>query len=351
MANGHTAQVTFGQIGCGYWGPNLLRNVAASPRCHMKWVAEASPARQAYVTSTHPDVRIAEDAEPLLNDDEVDAIIVATPAATHFELARLALQAGKHVLVEKPLAQTVSEVDELAALARDKDLVLMAGHTFLYNAAVTHLQRLVASGDLGELFYIYSQRVNLGQVRSDVNAWWNLAPHDVSILLHLMNGTGPADVTATGVAYLQPGIQDVAFGSLIWDHGPMAHIHVSWLDPDKIRRMTVVGSRKMVVYDDISDNKIAIYDKGFDRVPRSGERMDYDHFEGIQLVQRSGDVSFPPINFVEPLAVEIDHFVDCITNGSTPLTGAAHAREVVRILDLADRSMSSSAVTSGNAGD
>jgi predicted dehydrogenase len=186
---------------------------------------------------------------------------------------------------------------------------------------------------LGRLYYIYSQRLNLGQVRSDVNAWWNLAPHDVSILLYLMNGELPASVSAVGVSYIQPGIEDVVFATLQWASGVTGHIHVSWLDPGKIRKMTLVGSRKMVVYDDVSDDKIMIFDKGVDRVPKIGERMDYDQSGSYQLIHRTGDIWLPKISFQEPLKTEAAHFLDCLRNGEAPLTGPKHARDVVAVLE------------------
>ena len=189
----------------------------------------------------------------------------------------------------------------------------MAGHTFLYNAAVRYAKNLLDNGELGQLYYIYSQRLNLGQVRSDVNAWWNLAPHDVSILLYLMKDELPVSVSAVGVSYIQPGIEDVVFATLRWANGVTGHIHVSWLDPGKVRKMTLVGSRKMVNYDDVSDDKIMIFDKGVDRVPKIGERMDYDQSGKYQLVHRTGDILLPKFQFQEPLKIEAAHFLECLS--------------------------------------
>jgi predicted dehydrogenase len=256
-------------------------------------------------------------------------------------MARKALQAGKHVFVEKPMAMAVAEVDELDRLAKAGGLTLMVGHTFLYNAAVRYTKKLIDQKDLGALYYIYSQRLNLGQVRSDVNAWWNLAPHDVSILLYWMNGELPVKVAAQGIAYIQPGVEDVVFATLGWANGVTAHIHVSWLDPGKVRKMTLVGSRKMVEYEDIGDNKIAIYDKGVDRIPQIGERMDFDSPDNYQLVHRSGDIHLPRVDFQEPLKLEAGHFLECIRTGQQPLTGARHARDVVAILDLGQQALKS----------
>ncbi len=337
-------KITIGQIGCGYWGPNVLRNFSAQQDCWVKLVAEINPERQAYVRANFPRSEVVADVDALLNDPEIDAVIVATPAATHHALTKQALESGKHVFVEKPLATSTEQADELVNLAAKTGKTLMAGHTFLYNAAVRYAKKLLADESLGQLYYIYSQRLNLGQVRSDVNAWWNLAPHDVSIMLFLMNDELPASVSATGVSYIQPGIEDVVFATLKWANGVTGHIHVSWLDPGKIRKMTLVGSRKMVVYDDVSDDKIKIYDKGVDRVPKIGERMDYDQSGDYQLIHRTGDILLPKISFQEPLKTESAHFLECLRNGQPPLTGPKHARDVVAVLEAAQ-----TALTSGRA--
>jgi predicted dehydrogenase len=299
----------------------------------VKFVVEISPERQAYVRANFPKSQVVSDLDSVLKDPEIDAVIISTPASSHFELAKQVLESGKHAFVEKPLATSTEQADELVALAAKTGKTLMAGHTFLYNAAVRYAQKLLRDESLGRLYYIYSQRLNLGQVRSDVNAWWNLAPHDVSILLYLMNGELPASVSAVGVSYIQPGIEDVVFATLQWASGVTGHIHVSWLDPGKIRKMTLVGSRKMVVYDDVSDDKIMIFDKGVDRVPKIGERMDYDQSGSYQLIHRTGDIWLPKISFQEPLKTEAAHFLDCLRNGEAPLTGPKHARDVVAVLE------------------
>ncbi|HEY6121814.1 MAG TPA: Gfo/Idh/MocA family oxidoreductase, partial [Pyrinomonadaceae bacterium] len=325
-------QITIAQIGCGYWGPNLLRNFSAQQDCWMKFVADTNNDRLAYVEANFPTTRTVRDIDSVLADPEIDAVIIATPAASHYELTKQALAAGKHVFVEKPLATSTALADELVALAAANKRTLMAGHTFLYNAAVRYAKKLLDEGELGHVYYIYSQRLNLGQVRSDVNAWWNLAPHDVSILLYLMKDELPVSVSAVGVSYIQPGIEDVVFATLTWANGVIGHIHVSWLDPGKVRKMTFVGSRKMVVYDDVGDDKIMVFDKGVDRVPKIGERMDYDQFN-YQLIHRTGDVWLPRISFQEPLKVEAAHFLECLRTGETPLTGPKHARDVVAVLE------------------
>src|SRR6185369_14190757 len=292
-----------------------------------------SPERQGYVRANFPKSQVVSDLDSVLKDPEIDAVNISTPASSHFELAKQVLESGRHAFVEKPLATSTEQADELVALAAKTGKTLMAGHTFLYNAAVRYARKLLSDESLGRLYYIYSQRLNLGQVRSDVNAWWNLAPHDVSILLYLMNGELPASVSAVGVSYIQPGIEDVVFATLQWASGVTGHIHVSWLDPGKIRKMTLVGSRRMVVYDDVSDDKIMIFDKGVDRVPKIGERMDYDQSGSYQLIHRTGDIWLPKIHFEEPLKTEAAHFLDCLRNGEPPLTGPKHARDVVAVLE------------------
>lgn len=312
----------------------------------MKFVAETSPERRAYVEANFPKSKAIDDYDAVLNDAEIDAVIIATPAASHSDLVRRALEAGKHVFVEKPLATTTAAADELIRVAAKNSKTLMVGHTFLYNAAVRYAKKLVDEEALGQIYYIYSQRLNLGQVRSDVNAWWNLAPHDVSILLYLMNDELPVSVSAHGISYIQPGIEDVVFATLTWATGVSAHIHVSWLDPGRVRKMSIVGSRKMVVYDDISDDKIAVLDKGVDRVPKAGQSMDYDNFNNFQIFHRMGDVLLPRIDFQEPLKVEAAHFLDCLRNGRQPLTGPKHARDVVAVLEAGGRSLREHAAVS-----
>ena len=331
--------ITVAQIGCGYWGPNLLRNFWANPSCCVKTVVEISAERRSYVERNFPSVEASDDYDKVLKDPDIDAVVIATPAADHYKLTKAALLAGKHALVEKPMAMRASEAEELSQIARAQRRILMVGHTFLYNGAVRYVRDMIERQDAGRIFYFYIQRLNLGQARSDVNAWWNLAPHDISILLYLMGGELPESVSATGVDYLQPGIEDVVFARLTWPNRVTAQIHVSWLDPHKVRKMTLVGSRKMVVYDDVNEHKISVLDKGFDLVPRAGQEMDYDQPPGFQLVHRAGDVVLPKINLEEPLKVEVEHFIDCIENDRAPLTGPEHARDVVAILEAGQRSL------------
>jgi predicted dehydrogenase len=323
------------QIGCGYWGPNLLRNFSALPRCEVRYVVDSSPERRGFVEANFPRSRAVVSSEIALQDPEVNAVVIATPAASHYQLALEALRLGKHVFVEKPLATRASEVDQLAQTAREKKLIVMAGHTFIYNAAVRYVREMIVRGELGEIRYIYSQRLNLGRIRQDIDALWNFAPHDISIIQFWLGNIEPVSITRQGMAYMQEGIDDVVFLNLEYPSSVIANIHVSWLDPQKVRKIIVVGSRKMVVYDDIAESKIAIFDKGIDRKAFLGENMDFDNPRPLQFNYRSGDILLPQIQFVEPLRVEAQHFRDCIFDGEEPLTGLKHARTVVSILERA----------------
>jgi predicted dehydrogenase len=336
-----TSKIVLAQIGCGYWGPNLVRNFSALPDAHVKYVVDSSAERRAFVEANFPRTKAVEDAKIVFSDPEVSAVVIATPAGTHFAVACDALSAGKHIFVEKPLATRVAEVDILQQLAKARGLVVMAGHTFIYNAAVRYVKKLIDANELGDIRYIYSQRLNLGRIRSDIDALWNFAPHDISIIQYWLGNTEPSDVTRHGMDYMQNGIEDVVFMNLRYPNKIMANIHVSWLDPQKVRKMIVVGSRKMVVYDDIADDKIAIYDKGIDRKAVLGQNMDFDVPRPVQFNYRSGDILLPQVKFAEPLRAEAEHFVECISQNREPITGIAHARTVVSILERAHATLRS----------
>jgi predicted dehydrogenase len=312
-----------------------LRNFSALPGSSVKYVVDSSPERRAFVEANFPFSRAIETHQTVLEDPSVDGVVIATPAASHFSLVRDALDAGKHVFVEKPLATKVAEVDELSNRATKRNLVVMTGHTFVYNSAVRYVKRLIDAGELGELRYIYSQRLNLGRIRSDIDALWNFAPHDISIIQYWLDDPEPISIGRQGMAYMQEGIEDVVFLNLEYPGKVIANIHVSWLDPQKVRKMIIVGSRKMVVYDDIAENKLLIYDKGIDRRAILGENMDFDNPEGPQFDYRTGDILIPEVKFAEPVRVEAEHFVNCIRNSQEPLTGLSHARTVVSILERA----------------
>ena len=326
-------------VGAGYWGPNLIRNFAAADGCRLLCICDESASRLAATGGTYPGVSLASRFEDLLADPAIDAVAVATPAGTHFDLTKAVLSAGKSAFVEKPLAMTVAECEELIALTEKAGVVLMVGHTFEFNAAVEFVEDLIRRRELGEIYYIYSQRLNLGVVRQDVNALWNLAPHDVSIALRWL-GRMPTTVSARGHTYLQEGIEDVVYLDLKFADGVAVHIHVSWLDPGKVRSTTVVGSRKMVVYDDGStDGKVQIFDKGIDKEHMDGSLGEFDSFGKFQLTRRAGDVLIPRIDFPEPLGRECAHFVECVTEGKRPLTDGENGMRVVQVLEAATRSL------------
>ena len=325
--------------GLGHWGPNLARNIAALSDAQLHTLCDTRPARLEHVGRQYPGAKRQASFDAVLEDPEVDAVIIATPVHTHFELAAAALGAGKHVLVEKPLAQTSVQCQELITLSEKRGVVLMVGHVFLYNAAVRRVKEYITSGELGEIYYVYSQRLNLGIVRQDVNALWNFAPHDLSILCYWLDAE-PERVFARGYSFLQPGIDDVVFMTLDFPGGIGANVHISWLDPNKVRRMTVVGSRKMVVYDDVSaDAKIVVYDKGVVKKPNVTPSLGcYETFGEFQLLLRAGDVLIPKLDFVEPLKAECQHFVECIRTKRRPLTDGNDGLQVVRVLEAAERS-------------
>ncbi len=328
-------EVRIGVIGCGYWGPNHIRNFSTlkGQGAHMVVAADRDESRRKHVAELYPWVRVEEDAGAVIEDKGVDAVIVATPVASHYSLAKRVLAAGKHLLVEKPFVTDPSEADELVALAREKRRVLMVGHTFEYTAAVNQMRDIVARGEIGEVLYVRSLRVNLGLFQKDINVLWDLAPHDVSILLYVLQKM-PTHVSAVGNAHVTEGVEDVAVVSLEFGASLMATVIVSWLDPRKVREMTVVGNRKMLVYDDVSSNeKIRIYDKGVD-----GPRH-YDSFGEFQYSYRYGDITTPMIREYEPLRAECAHFVECIRTGATPRSSGEVGARVCRVLSSAQTSL------------
>ncbi|MCJ7563468.1 MAG: Gfo/Idh/MocA family oxidoreductase [Candidatus Aminicenantes bacterium] len=328
------------QIGCGYWGINLLRCFLQNPRVSLVGVAELSQKRIGDLAKRYPAIPATSEHRELINGP-ADAVVIATPAANHFELAKECLLKDKHVFVEKPIALNVRDAEELVRLAEGRNLRLMVGHTFEYNAAVRMLRNYLEKGEVGEVYYLYGARLNLGRVQSDINAMWSLAPHDLSILLYILQKM-PVAVAARGFSFLQPGIEDIVFMILDFPGDVHAHIHVSWLDPNKARLLTVVGSEKMIVYDDTSlDAKIRIFDKGITRNAVDQSLGEYDSFEKFQLILRAGDVAVPHFIFPEPLQVECDHFVECIEKRQTPLTDGRDGLHVVNILEAAQQSLKS----------
>jgi predicted dehydrogenase len=329
------ATVGIAVVGLGHWGPNLLRNFADTPDARVVAGCDARAELLERHRARYPAVRFVSRYEELLADPEVQAIALATPAAAHEAMAEAALRAGKHVLVEKPIATSSAGARRLIEAARAASRVLMVGHTFEYNPAVLRLREVVQGASFGRPVYAYTTRVNLGQIRDDVNAMWNLAPHDISILLFLF-GEPPVAVSATGKAFVRPQQEDVVFVYLEFPSGAVAHVHVSWLDPSKVRRVTVVGERQMAVYDDLdAEAKLRIYDKGVDQqvVPHEGGLFDY------ALKLRAGDIVCPQIAWKEPLLLECAHFVECVVKGERPRTDGENGLRVTRVLEAAQESL------------
>jgi predicted dehydrogenase len=319
-------------IGAGAWGINHVRAFARSKGAALTMVCDPGESARARAQAMAPQARLGKDLRDALEASDVDAVVLATPAKQHAEQASLALQAGKHVLVEKPLAFNAADAQAVVALADAQKRTLMVGHLMLYHPAMARLKTMVAQGELGRILYIYSVRVNLGRVRQDENALWSLAPHDISMISNLLDDQ-PESVSARGGTYLQEKIEDVVFVNLKFRSGVSAQIQVSWLDPRKERRLTIVGSQKMVEFDDVNPvEKLRIYDKGFDRPPAFTE---YAQFLSI----RNGDIHIPQIPMVEPLEVECRHFIECVAEGKRPLTDGASALCVVRVLEAAQKSL------------
>jgi predicted dehydrogenase len=320
-------------IGCGYWGPNLIRNYVQSNKIEQVICCDLDKKRLDRMKGLYPSVETSLDYKELLDRPDLDAVAIATPVKTHHPIAKEFLSGGKHVFVEKPLTHSCETAAELIHLADEKEKVLMVGHTFEYTAAVNKIKTIIESGELGKVLYISSIRVNLGLFQPDINVIWDLAPHDISIILYLMGET-PVSVNSQGRAYLKHDIEDVATTTLNFKNGVIAFVHNSWLDPNKIRRTTIVGSRRMLVYDDIeTQEKIKIYDKGVDVPPY------YDTYADFQFSYRYGDIYSPRIDDYEPLKKVCDHFIECINKGRTPLTDGYSGFRVVSILEAASKSL------------
>jgi predicted dehydrogenase len=325
--------LNIGVVGLGYWGPNLARNFDSLDDCHLKTVCDLSVERLKHITSLYPSVTGENDFEKLLQDPELDAIVIATAVRTHYPLAKASLLAGKHTLIEKPLAGTSEQCEELVSIAREKGLILMVGHTFLYSPAIRKIKEIVDSGNIGEIRYISSRRLNLGIFQNDINVAWDLAPHDLSIILHIL-GEQPQSVNCQGSAHITPGIEDVTTMSLQFSNQRSAIVQSSWLDPRKVREMTIVGSKRMILYDDIAlQEKIKIFDARVETPPH------YDTFAEFHYAYHHGDIQIPFIKQEEPLKNECQHFLECIRNDRTPLTCGQNGAEVVRILEASSKSL------------
>jgi predicted dehydrogenase len=319
------------QVGTGAWGANLVRNFGALAECNLKLLCDTDERSLARALKFAPGAKTTPDPQAIADDESIEAVAVASPAVTHYELAKKFLAAGKDVFVEKPMTLRAVEAEELVQLAESQKRILMVGHLLLFHPAVVQLTTLLRNGELGQPRYVYSQRTNLGKVRPDENAMWSFAPHDLAVMLHFLDSE-PEDVSARGEDFLQDGIQDVVFLYLRFPEGYLAHAHVSWLDPHKVRRTTVVGSKKMAVFDDQEPTeKLRIYDKGVD----AGEVVDYARSISV----RSGDIWVPRIDMTEPLRLECRHFLECVRTRNTPLTDGRHGLRVIRVLDAAARSL------------
>jgi predicted dehydrogenase len=322
-------QVRVGVVGLGYWGPNLARNLGAIPGCEVSWLCDASEEARTTLERSFPGARTTEVLGDLLDDPQLDAIALATPVPTHADLAVAVAEAGKHCFVEKPLATTAADAERAVRAAEAARTTLMVGHLLEYHPAVTRLKELIDAEELGELYYVYGNRLNLGKLRADENALWSLGAHDVSVALHLI-GEEPEECEAQGASYVRDGVQDVVFCYLRFPSGIVAHLHLSWLDPHKERRLTVVGARRMATFDDMQiEGKLTIYDKGFDEDTQSwGE-----------YIARTGDTFSPRIPNSEPLRLECEHFIDCIRTGERPRSDGLSGLRVVRVLERLQQSL------------
>lgn len=324
-----------GVIGCGYWGPNIIRNFSQMSRTEVSRVCDLDQERLAHIRRLYPTIQTSTLYQEIINDPDIQVVAVAAPINTHYEFAKQALKQGKHVFVEKPLAASSQEAEELISLARDTGRKLMVGHTFLYTSAVRKIKEIIDSGELGEIYYINAQRLNLGLFQKDYNVVWDLAPHDISIVLYLLDKE-PVSVQSFGACHINPVIEDVATLALDFGNNLIAFLQMSWLDPDKVRKMTVVGSKKMLVYDDIQPaEKIRIYDKGVE-----GPKY-YDSFAEFHYSYKYGDVLIPKIDGGEPLQTELEHFIDCILEDKTPLTNGENGLQVLRVIEQAQSCLQS----------
>jgi predicted dehydrogenase len=321
-------------VGAGGWGRNLVRNYAQLPEANLRYVCDLSEATRNQVARQYPTTKVVRDYDAILADPALQAVVIATPGNTHYALGKKALEAGKDVYIEKPFTLSVSDAEDLLACAERLGRILMVGHLLEYHPVVVRLRDMIRNGELGRVYYIYTQRLNLGTVREDENALWNFAPHDISVILYLL-GKEPVDVSARGQSYLQKGIEDVVFLTLNFGEAGMAHVHVSWLDPHKTRKMTIVGSRKMAVFDDLeASEKLRVYDKGAEF------NTNYDTFaEYVGL--RFGDIVMPYIKSGEPLRIESLHFIDCVSKRKRPVSDGQDGLRVVKVLEAAQKSLQS----------
>jgi len=327
--SGEERTVRVAVAGLGYWGPNIARNMAAIGGCEVTWLCDASEQARERIAGSFPSARTTGDLADVLADESVDAVALATPVPTHAELAEAVLDAGKHCFVEKPLATNAADAERVAQAAERAGRILMVGHLLEYHPAVTRLKELIDADELGELYYIYGNRLNLGKLRADENALWSLGAHDVSVALHLI-GEEPVECFAQGASYVRDGVQDVVFCFMRFPSGVVSHLHLSWLDPHKERRITVVGAKRMASFDDmLIEGKLTVYDKGFDE----------DTTTWGEYIARTGDIFSPRIPNREPLRLECEHFVECVRTGAAPRSDGASGLRVVRVLQALQESL------------
>lgn len=332
--------VNIGVIGCGYWGPNLIRNFNQIEECNVIWCVDLNDDRLKHMKKLYPNLKTSNDFMDIINDEKVEAIVIATPVSLHYKLAKEALHVGKHVLIEKPITDNSKDANELIKLAENKNKILMVDHTFEYSSPVIKVKEILDKEELGKIFTIDMIRVNLGLFQKDINVIWDLAPHDISILLYLLNKF-PVSVKAEGMDYIQSDISDDVHLTLKFPDKIMVHMHVSWLDPLKIRKVTIVGNKKMLVYDDTKQHeKITVYDKGV-VVEKNNLPKDkyYDTWEEFNLVYKSGDVYTPKLDNKEPLNVMCRQFLDCIKTGNKPLSDGLSGLRVVKIIEALQESL------------
>jgi predicted dehydrogenase len=329
-----TKQVGIAILGCGYWGINYVRVFSELPESRVVAVCDQRTERLQEVGRRFPGMQLITETEDVLGLDGVDAVVVCTPATTHYNVTRRCLEMGKHILVEKPITTTATDAEALTTLAESEGLILMVGHTFLYNPGVKKLKEYIKQGDVGRLYYLYARRTNLGPIRRDVNALWDLAPHDVSIFNYLLDST-PKWVSAVGAKVLRNHREDVGFISLGYQSNIVGHIHVSWADAYKVREVVVVGSDKRVVFNDLNPfERVRAYEKGVTLM--EPEASSYGEY---QFLMREGDIISPRVEVSEPLKNQCSHFLECVTHGTRPLTGGWEGQEVVRVMEAIDRSI------------
>lgn len=322
-------KINIGIIGCGYWGPNFVRNLTHLSNTTVIAVCDMNPQRLSYIQQLYPTIKTSTDYRSVINNHKIDAVIIATPATTHYRLTKESLLKGKHVLVEKPIATNIAEAKETIELSVKKKRILLVGHTFIYNPAINKIKEYMGKGELGGIYYLHSKRTNLGPLRQDVSAMWDLAPHDISIFSYLLK-SNPIEVIARGQDYLQKGKEDVVFITLIYPKKIIANIHVSWLDPRKVREITIVGKKKMAIFDDLNSKEpVRLYDN---RIMKKKYKQVYNSFEEFQMIIQEGQVIIPKVKMEEPMRIECRHFIECIQRNRASLSDGNDGLNVLKVL-------------------